>query len=76
MAYSIPYSTVAALSSRLASGPAAAYARTKQLLNASLGNRLEEQLDLERDAFVAGAQTADFAEGVTAFCEKRKPQFE
>jgi len=59
----------------LARGPAAAYAKTKKLLNGSLDAQLGEQLDYERDAFVEGAQGGDFAEGVTAFCEKRKPAF-
>ena len=48
--------------------------RERELQNKSL-QVLHQQLDLERDAFVAGAQSADFAEGVTAFCEKRKPVF-
>lgn len=63
------------LAGRLAKGPAAAYAKTKKLLNGSLAAPLNVQLDDERDAFIAGAQTDDFAEGVTAFCEKRKPEF-
>jgi 2-(1,2-epoxy-1,2-dihydrophenyl)acetyl-CoA isomerase len=63
------------LAGALVKGPAAAYAKTKALLNGSLGAQLGEQLDLERDAFVAGAQGEDFAEGVSAFCEKRKPRF-
>ncbi len=65
----------AKLAGALARGPAAAYAKTKALLNGSLAAGLGEQLDLERDAFVEGAQSDDFAEGVTAFCEKRKPEF-
>ncbi|MDH3452113.1 MAG: enoyl-CoA hydratase [Gammaproteobacteria bacterium] len=63
------------LAQRLARGPAKAYARTKALLNSSLEDGLDVQLDAERDAFIACAQTDDFAEGVTAFCEKRKPSF-
>lgn len=65
----------AALAATLANGPAVAYARTKQLLNGSLAAQLGEQLDFEQDAFVEGAQGEEFAEGVTAFCEKRKPAF-
>ena len=49
---------------------------TEALVNASLEAGLEVQLDAERDAFIACAQTHDFAEGVTAFCEKRKPEFD
>ncbi len=63
------------LAARLVRGPAFAYAQTKALLNASADATLEEQLERERDAFVACALSDDFAEGVTAFCEKRKPDF-
>ena len=64
------------LAQRLAAGPGLALGRTKQLLNASLGNDLESQLAAEQEAFAASAATADFAEGITAFVEKRKAGFE
>lgn len=67
---------VQALATRLASGPRQAYARTKSLINSSLHSEFMEQLEAEERNFKACAQTADFAEGVTAFCEKRKPEFE
>ncbi|CAD5252196.1 putative enoyl-CoA hydratase [Bosea sp. 62] len=65
-----------ALARRLAQGPTAAYARIKHLIGHSLGNDLSAQLDLEREAFLAGARTADFKEGTQAFLAKRPPQFE
>jgi 2-(1,2-epoxy-1,2-dihydrophenyl)acetyl-CoA isomerase len=65
----------AALAARLAAGPALAIARTKRLVNASLDNTLEAQLEAEAEAFAHSAVTADFAEGVSAFLAKRKPQF-
>jgi 2-(1,2-epoxy-1,2-dihydrophenyl)acetyl-CoA isomerase len=64
------------LARRLAQGPTAAYARIKHLVGRSLGNDLPTQLDLEREAFLAGARTADFREGAQAFLAKRPPLFE
>ena len=63
------------LAARLAEGPGVAYAKTKALLNESLGNSLEDQLETETKAFTDCTVTSDFAEGVTAFVEKRPPKF-
>jgi 2-(1,2-epoxy-1,2-dihydrophenyl)acetyl-CoA isomerase len=63
------------LARRVASGPAYAYAQTKALINISLEHDLEQQLDLEQSSFIDCTKTKDFAEGVTAFLEKRKPRF-
>jgi 2-(1,2-epoxy-1,2-dihydrophenyl)acetyl-CoA isomerase len=63
------------LAARLATGPAAVYGRTKALLNCSLGNSLESQLQREAEAFAQSAVEPDFAEGVRAFVEKRKAAF-
>jgi 2-(1,2-epoxy-1,2-dihydrophenyl)acetyl-CoA isomerase len=65
----------ATLAARLAAGPIAVYARTKQLLNASLNSTLESQLQREAEAFAQSASEPAFAEGVRAFIEKRKPQW-
>ncbi|APV51709.1 enoyl-CoA hydratase [Betaproteobacteria bacterium GR16-43] len=65
-----------AIAERLAQGPTAAYAQTKALLNASFERPMAEQLAREVDGFSASTSTHDFAEGVTAFVEKRKPRFE
>lgn len=61
---------------RLAAGPTLAFGRTKALLRASLDADVSTQLEAERAAFVAGAATADFREGVAAFLEKRPARFE
>jgi len=67
---------VATLAARLAAGPTAAYARTKELLTVAFDHNLATHLGWECDRFVASTATADFAEGVTAFVEKRAPKFE
>ena len=61
---------------RLAAGPTRAIANTKALLSASLGNTLETQLASEAVHFADCAASEDWAEGVTAFAEKRTPVFQ
>ena len=63
------------LAEELAQGPTAAFGRTKLLLNQSLGNSLHEQLHSEARSITLSMGTPDFAEGITAFVEKRKAQF-
>jgi 2-(1,2-epoxy-1,2-dihydrophenyl)acetyl-CoA isomerase len=63
------------LARRLAAGPAIAYAETKALVNRSQARQLGEHLEAEAAAFARCAAHADFAEGVTAFVEKRKAVF-
>jgi len=64
------------LAERLAAGPTRAYANTKQLIHASLGNSLNEQLDMELECFADSASADDFQEGVAAFLEKRPAKFQ
>jgi enoyl-CoA hydratase/carnithine racemase len=61
---------------RLATGPTRSYASSKRALNRMLYPDLDGQLDLEADLQHALARTRDFQEGVTAFVEKRDPQFQ
>ncbi len=60
----------------LAAGPTRAYGETKTLANQAYDRSLAAQLDAEAQAFARCAATSDFAEGVTAFVEKRQPKFE
>jgi 2-(1,2-epoxy-1,2-dihydrophenyl)acetyl-CoA isomerase len=68
-------STVGSIVSRLAVGPAVAFANTKRLLNQSSGMSLAAQLDMEAESFAECAADADFAEGALAFIQKRRPNF-
>ncbi len=63
------------LADELAQGPTAAFGRTKLLLNQSFGSSFQEQLHNEARSITISAQSPDFAEGVRAFMEKRKPTF-
>ena len=68
---------VLALARRLADGPTRSYGVTKQLLNQSgTVDRLDWHLDRELDELSRIADTSDFAEGITAFFEKRPPKFQ
>jgi len=58
-----------------AMAPTQSMALIKRALDASQGNTLEAQLDLERDLQREASLTPDYAEGVRAFMEKRKPTF-
>jgi 2-(1,2-epoxy-1,2-dihydrophenyl)acetyl-CoA isomerase len=68
-------SAVAALTTELAAGPTAGYARIKQAMAASLGNTLADQLEMERALQQEAGWSDDYAEGVAAFMEKRPPRF-
>lgn len=59
----------------LARQPTRSIARTKQLMNQSLGIPYLSHLEKEKAAIAWSATTPDFEEGVTAFVEKKKPKF-
>jgi 2-(1,2-epoxy-1,2-dihydrophenyl)acetyl-CoA isomerase len=58
-----------------ASAPTSGLALIKRALDAAWENDLSAQLDLERDFQREASLTPDYAEGVRAFMEKRKPNF-
>ncbi|MEM9726864.1 MAG: enoyl-CoA hydratase-related protein [Pseudomonadota bacterium] len=64
-----------AVTERLAAGPTRAYRAVRRAHDHALVAGLEDQLDYEGDAQPALIATQDFAEGVTAFLEKRPPRF-
>jgi enoyl-CoA hydratase/carnithine racemase len=66
---------VAAWAARLAAGPPIAMAMTKRMLDNSMQVTLEEALDDEGVAQALNFSTADTAEAMKAFVEKREPIF-
>lgn len=64
-----------ALLSRLADGPTSSYAGAKRQLNNWLYQRMDQQLELEARIQQEMAASGDFAEGLTAFAQKRQPRF-
>ena len=62
------------LAARLADGPKA-LGMIRQLTWSATDNDLPTQLQLEREMQKHASRTKDFVEGVTAFLEKRAPQF-
>lgn len=63
------------IASILSNMPTKALGLTKRLLNESMDNSLENQLELEGKLQIESAQSEDYAEGVDAFVNKRKPEF-
>jgi 2-(1,2-epoxy-1,2-dihydrophenyl)acetyl-CoA isomerase len=66
---------VDALAKQLAAAPTKALVRTRQLMQAAAGHTLEQQLSMEGAAMRELGWSADYAEGVAAFMEKRAAKF-
>ena len=64
-----------AVTARLAKAPTSALSRMKQMFAVAGTNSLHVQLDLEARSQGEAGRTADYAEGVRAFQEKRSPVF-
>ena len=65
----------AALARRLASGAPLAQSATKRAVNAATLSGLDDALERERTGQTILLRTADVAEGMRAFGEKRRPRF-
>jgi 2-(1,2-epoxy-1,2-dihydrophenyl)acetyl-CoA isomerase len=63
------------LADRVAAGAPVAQALTKRALQRSLGSTFSQALEFEADAQAVAGRTADHAEGVRAFLERRRPDF-
>jgi len=64
-----------ALTAKLAAGPTQAFGTAKRLLRASLERTLETQMEYEAEGIAAMTKTEDFIEGVSAFLQKRPPEY-
>ncbi|MBN9049267.1 MAG: 2-(1,2-epoxy-1,2-dihydrophenyl)acetyl-CoA isomerase [Rhizobiales bacterium] len=63
------------LCAHFANAPTYGLSLIKRALNASADNTLDQQLDLERDSQRDASLAPDYQEGVSAFMNKRKPNF-
>ncbi|MBN8443154.1 MAG: 2-(1,2-epoxy-1,2-dihydrophenyl)acetyl-CoA isomerase [Thauera sp.] len=68
-------SKVDAMAAQLATMPTKALVRTRQAMHAAPGHTLEQQLSFEGGFMRELGWSADYAEGVAAFMEKRAPKF-
>jgi 2-(1,2-epoxy-1,2-dihydrophenyl)acetyl-CoA isomerase len=63
------------LAQKLALMPTKGIGLTKRALNESMSNSFDEQLNLEQKLQKEASESYDYNEGVSAFLEKRKPNF-
>ena len=64
------------LARHLAAGPTRAFGEIRRLLLSAQDQPLETQLELEAQALARIAGTNDARDGLTAFAQKRKPEFQ
>ena len=64
------------MAAQLASGPTLGLGLTKQCIQTAATTSLSDQLEIEADAMKTCGESADYAEGVSAFLAKRAPSFQ
>ncbi len=64
-----------ALTASLSCGPTLGFAHTKKAIRLATSHSLEEQLALEAEYQKTCGESADYAEGVSSFLNKRAPEF-
>ncbi len=69
------YETAAGMAADFASGPTAGLALTKQLIQEAAHRDFDAHLEAEAKAQGQAGRSHDYAEGVAAFFERRKPTF-
>lgn len=65
-----------AMAAKYAAGPSVALANLKKMMNRSMFPELEDYLNLEALCMDVCSKTDDFVEGITAFKEKRKANYQ
>ncbi len=63
------------LAQRIAAGPALAHAGIKRAVRDGIGAGIEETLRMEKEFQLRCLRSSDFQEGVTAWLQKREPDF-
>lgn len=73
--HAVLHDTAFSLAKHLAEQATRGFGLTKRAMNASFGNGLDAQLEVEAACMQEAGRTADYEEGVRAFLEKRKPVY-